>query len=69
MKNNSNELLGKYDGLADGRLDIDFRRDSCLNKDGRKEERERKKKWLGKKNLSKEKNLPTLSIWVEDDRM
>lgn len=55
MKKNSDELLGKYDGLADGRLDLGFQRDSCLNKDkdGRKEERERKKKWLGKKNLSK----------------
>lgn len=29
---NSNELLGKY-SLVDGRLDIDFQRESCLNKD------------------------------------
>lgn len=50
MKKNSDELLGDY-GLADGRLDIDFQRDSveslslCWNfvlnkdKDGRKGER------------------------------
>lgn len=56
MKKNSDELLGKYYGLADGRLDIDFQRDSCLSKDKdrRKEERESKKKQLGKKkNISK----------------
>lgn len=51
MKKNSDELLGKYDGLADGRLDIDFQRDSCLNKDkdGRKEGKEEERAWKDKK--------------------
>lgn len=68
---NSDELLGKYDSLVDGRQDTDFQRDSCLNKDkdGRKEERERNKKQLGKKNPFKIKKPPTQSIWSEDDHV
>lgn len=52
MKKSSVELLGKYDSLVDGRQDIDFQRDSCLNKDEdeRIEGKEEERAW-GKKTL------------------
>lgn len=54
MKKSSVELLGKYDSLVDGRQDIDFQRDSCLNKDEdeRIEGKEEERAW-GKKKPSK----------------